>query len=295
LTKWLGIRCRFHPLFILMMLGSAVTGLFLEAATLFGVVLIHELGHVAAAKGFGWRVKEVQLLPFGGVAVVEELGTVPAREELIVALAGPLQHVWMVALAWAMQAAGAPGGDWWGYFLQVNVMIGLFNLLPVLPLDGGKVMLCLLSYAMSYHRSIVCSVWISLALSAGIVLAAIGQELHGGAGAHLQLNLAVIGVFLLVSNWFALKQRQFHFMRFLMSRSLRTKALIGRGTLAQPIVVTKGRRIADVVKLLMRDKYHLIYVLSERGRIQAVVPEQQLVSGFLEGKKPGSAVFELFM
>ncbi|MCD1258214.1 M50 family metallopeptidase [Paenibacillus athensensis] len=295
MTKWLGTRYRFHPLFILMMLGSAVTGLFLEAATLFGVVLIHELGHVAAAKGFGWRVKEVQLLPFGGVAVVEELGSVSAREELLVALAGPLQHVWMMALAWAMQAVGAPGGDWWGYFWQVNAMIAMFNLLPILPLDGGKVMMCLLSYAMSYHRAMVYSVWASLVLSSGVVLAAIGQGVFGGAGSRLQLNLAVIGLFLLVSNWYALKQRQFHFMRFLMNRSLRAESLIGQGALAQPIVVPKGRRIADVVKLLMRDKYHLIYVLGERGRIQAVVPEQQLVRGFLEGKKAGSAVSELFM
>ena len=78
------------------MIGCAFTGYFLEAITLFGIVLIHELGHLTAAKGFGWRVQEVQLLPFGGVLIVDELGTTSTREELIVALAGPLQHVWMI-------------------------------------------------------------------------------------------------------------------------------------------------------------------------------------------------------
>lgn len=44
----------------------------------------------------------------------------------------------------------------------------------------------------------------------------------------------------------------------------------------------------------MREKYHLIYIVNEAGRIQAILPEQQLVSGYLDGK-PGSAVSDLFM
>lgn len=60
-----------------MLLISVLTGYFIETVTLFGIVFIHEMGHVVAAKSFGWRVKEVQLLPFGGVAVVEEPGAYP--------------------------------------------------------------------------------------------------------------------------------------------------------------------------------------------------------------------------
>ncbi|MGO4271069.1 M50 family metallopeptidase [Paenibacillus sp. TAF58] len=291
MIKWAGTTYRFHPLFTLIMIGSTITGYFLEAVTLFGIVLVHELGHLAAAKGFGWRVREVQLLPFGGVLIVDELGTVPTREELIVSLAGPLQHVWMILVALLMKWVDGGANSWWDYFIEANLMIGLFNLIPVLPLDGGKVMQSLLGYLLSYHNTILYTTWISMILSLAMIVIAIIQLISG----HLPLNILVIGIFLLVSNWYAYRQLPYHFFRFLMGRGNRMSRLLSRGTLAQPIVITRHRTMAETLKLFMREKYHLIYIVGETGRIQAVLPEQQLVSGYLDGKKPGSAVSDLFM
>ncbi|MDF2647363.1 MAG: peptidase family [Paenibacillus sp.] len=291
MIKWAGTTYRFHPLFTLIMIGSAITGYFLEAVTLFGIVLVHEMGHLAAANGFGWRVREVQLLPFGGVLVVDELGTAPTHEELIVSLAGPLQHVWMILVALLMKWVDVGASSWWDYFIEANLMIGLFNLIPVMPLDGGKVMQSLLGYLLSYHNTILYTAWISMILSLAIIVIAIIQLISG----HLPLNILVIGIFLLVSNWYAYRQLPYHFFRFLIGRGNRMSQLLSRGTLAQPIVITRHRTMAETLKLFMREKYHLIYIVGETGRIQAVLPEQQLVSGYLDGKKPGSAVSDLFM
>jgi stage IV sporulation protein FB len=291
LIRWRGTLYRFHPLFTLVMLFSALTGYLVEALTLFGIVFIHEMGHTAAAMGLGWKVREVQLLPFGGVAVVDELGTVPLHEELIVALAGPFQHAWMILFALLMKIVAPSSLEWWNYFIEVNLMIGLFNLLPVLPLDGGRVLQCLFGYFMSYYRSLWLTTWLSLTLSAFVI----GFAIYGWFSNQLPLNLLVIGLFLLLSNWFSYRQLPFLFFRFLMSRGQRVSRLMMRGTLAQPIVVARQQKISNILKLFMREKYHLIYVMNEKGRIQAILPEQQLVSGFLDGKKPGSAVSELFM
>jgi stage IV sporulation protein FB len=291
LIKWRGIKYRFHPLFSLIIIGSIITGYFLEAITLFGIVCIHELGHLVAAKGFGWRVKEVQLLPFGGVVVVDELGGVPAREEIMVSLAGPLQHVWMIGFAYFMKFMDNGSSLWWDYFIEANLMIGLFNLMPVLPLDGGKVLQCLLGYIMPYHKSILYGALVSILLSLFVIGTSIYQVIEG----KLPLNLLAIGLFLLLSNWFGYKQLPYHFLRFLMSRGDRVSRLLMLGTLAQPIVVTKQRPLNDILRLFMREKYHLIYVVNEKGAIQAVLPEQLLVGGYLDGKKPRSAVSELFM
>ncbi|NEW04501.1 Zn-dependent protease [Paenibacillus sp. SYP-B3998] len=291
MIKWRGTTYRFHPLLTLVFIGAALTGYFLEAVTLFAIVFVHELGHLAAASGFGWRIREVQLLPFGGVLIVDELGSVSTREELVVALAGPLQHVWMILTAMLFQWLGVGEREWWNYFIEANIMIGLFNLLPVMPLDGGKVMQCLIGYVLSYHNTILYTTWISMSLSVGIICTAVFQFVNG----RLPLNLLVIGVFLLVSNWYAYRQLPYHFFRFLMARGQRVSQLLRKGTLAQPIIVTSRRTMAETLKLFMREKYHLIYVVNEKGRIQAILPEQQLVSGYLDGKKPGSAVSDLFM
>ena len=116
MIKWQRIRFRLHPLFIIIMLASIATGRFLELATLFAIVLIHELGHIAAAHGCGWTIKEVQLLPFGGVVEVEEAGTLPAREEAWVAIAGPLQNMWLAAAGWAVGQLGMGGSGMGGVF-----------------------------------------------------------------------------------------------------------------------------------------------------------------------------------
>ncbi|WP_248927396.1 M50 family metallopeptidase [Paenibacillus hamazuiensis] len=289
--EWGGFRFRFHPLFSILLLFSVITGYAAEMLILFGIVLIHELGHLTAAKGFGWQVREIQLLPFGGVLVVDEPGTVPAWEEIAVALAGPLQNVLMIAFAAACKWAGLWSGGWWDYFMQANLIIALFNLMPVLPLDGGKIMQSLLSYHLPYHRAIQWCAAASLVVSLTIVgMAFLRIGSHG-----IKLNVLIIGLFLIFSNWHTYRSVPYLFLRFLMHREARAGGFIVKGALAQPIVVNGRRKVADILRLFIKEKYHLIYVMDERGVIRAVLPEQRLLHTYFVDKKPGCAVSELLM
>ncbi|TVY11910.1 M50 family metallopeptidase [Paenibacillus cremeus] len=290
---WFGVKYRFHPLFSIVLLFSILTGYFVEVATLFGIVFIHELGHVAAAKSFGWRVKEVQLLPFGGVAVVEELAGVPAWQELAVALAGPLQNFWMVPVGWALTALGLFPPDWGGYFVQANVMIALFNLLPVLPLDGGKIMQAMISLWLPYQRTIQISAAVSLVLSGVLIAASLIHFITEKGG--IQLNWLMIGLFLFYSNWYDFRGMPYHFMRFLLNRETVLKRIWLRGTMARPIVVHGRRKVSDIVRLFMRDRYHLVYVLDEQGAIRHVVPEKTLLDFYFNETKRGLSVSELLI
>ena len=278
MIKWKGMTFRLHPLFVLVLLGSIATGYLTEVAVLFAIVLIHELGHVAAARTFGWNVVAVELLPFGGVAVMDKPGAVPAREDIIVALAGPLQNVMMILFAFAMSYFGLWSEAWSQYFIRANEMIALFNLLPILPLDGGRVLQSLCSLWLSFHRTIVLTYVSSLAFSFLLIGYALVHIAFGG----IPLNLLAIGMFLLYSNWYAYRNVPFYFMRFLMDREYRTIPLIARGTLAQPIVVGRQRGVGAILRLFMRERYHLIYVMNEQGKIVAVLPEQRLIQTYFQ-------------
>ncbi|WP_253735720.1 M50 family metallopeptidase [Paenibacillus sp. FJAT-26967] len=289
MSKWLQVRFRFHPLFTIVMLLSLATGHFLESATLFGIVFLHELGHYGAAAAFGWRVREIRLLPFGGVLIVDELASVPSREEMIVALAGPLQHVWLIALGLLCQSLAVGDPVWWQYFIEVNVMIGLFNLLPILPLDGGKLLQGVLGEWIPYQRTIVYAAWTSMVLSLLVTVWAVWPS---GSG-HIEMNLLMIGLFLFYQNWVHRKQLPYHFLRFLMNRQKVSERLAFMGTHARPIVVSGQRGIGEVVKLFMREKYHLIYIVGNQGRIQGTLPEQKLVDSYLLDKNRSSTVSDL--
>lgn len=274
------------------MLLSAFTGFFVEFLTLFGIVLIHEFGHVMAARSLGWRIKEVLLLPFGGVAEVDDASAASSRDEMIVALAGPLQNGIMITLALVMREWGTESDTaWWDYFLTANTIILLFNLLPVLPLDGGKILQAMLSYIMQYHHTLVMMTLSSLLLSAVMIVCAC--TLWSGPG--IQLNLAMIGAFLLYSNWMEYRNLSYRHLRFLIGRHRRTWGWIGRGTLAQPIVVNGQRTVGEVLRMFMREKYHLVYVLNQQGKICGVFTEQRVIEAFFDEKKVNSAVSDLLV
>lgn len=274
------------------MLGSVITGYFVELFTLFLIVFVHELGHVIVARSFGWTVREVKLLPFGGVAEVEEAGGVPAKEEAIVAIAGPLQNVWMGLAAWTCGELGVWDPSWAEYVWKANLMIGLFNLLPIHPLDGGKLLQAALSYTVNYYDMLLWSARISLLFSVLMIVSSLLPLIIYKDGA--QLNLLIVGLFLMMTNWTYYRNVPFLFYRFLMYRGRVTMHALTMGQIASPIIVNGRQSILSVARLFRRERYHLIYMVEAKSKEVKVLPEQKIVEGCLSENNPNRAVSELF-
>jgi stage IV sporulation protein FB len=272
-----GIELSLHPLFVLIMLFSVLTGQFLELITLFTIVLIHELGHVCAALVMGVTVKSVQLLPFGGVAVIEDHGRLTAGREIGIALAGPLQNGIMIMIAWGLGFLGLGNEAFLTYFIQANAIIALFNLLPILPLDGGKVLRAATSLMLPYYFTLLWSGRLSIAASILVVGYAL---LPLGAGGGLRLNILMIGAFLLYSNITDQRNMPYLFVAFLMNREAVYERHLLTGAVASPIVARAAKPLDDILRLFKRNQYHFVYVLNGEGNVVAVVPEQRLISSY---------------
>lgn len=125
---------------------------------LFACVVLHELGHSLVARSFGIRVKDITLLPIGGVAQLERMPDTPGRE-IVLALAGPLVNVVIAAALFVgltLRSAIGPwqdmsvfGDDLLARLMVVNVVLVAFNLLPSFPMDGGRVLRGVLAQFMS--------------------------------------------------------------------------------------------------------------------------------------------------
>lgn len=267
------------------MLTSVFTGHFLELIALFAIVFVHELGHVAAARLFGLSVISVQMLPFGGVAVIEDNGTLSSSREMIIALAGPLQNVLLIMLSTTLHVMGLWEGAFFFYFIQCNLLIALFNLLPVLPLDGGKIVQAICALCLPYHTTLVWSLRISLIFSFLIVVYAMVPMLLGKSGP--QLNLLMIGGFLLYSNYTDYRNIPYRFLRFLVGRDAAFTRHLLQGSLASPIIAEHSKPLDQILRLLRREKYHFIYIMNSQGVIFSVIPEQRIISSYLRGDPGG--------
>ena len=117
----------------------------LIALLFFGSVLAHELSHALVARRFGLKVREITLFIFGGAATLEGETKRPWDEALIAA-AGPLMSLVIAAILFGIDAVihqpqlGAITG-WLGF---INLTLGLFNLIPGFPMDGGRILHALL-------------------------------------------------------------------------------------------------------------------------------------------------------
>jgi len=154
-----GIDLFLHPTFLLLLawVWMANPGSGLEAVLLttsvFGCVLLHELGHALTARRFGIGTADITLYPIGGVARLERMPRAPGAE-LLIALAGPAVNV---AIAGALLALQWASGGWAPYvgpsmldqfasaLVRINLGLALFNLIPAFPMDGGRVLRALLS------------------------------------------------------------------------------------------------------------------------------------------------------
>lgn len=174
-----GIDVRLHLSFLLMLPlgamlfgGSGAAGMLFGAlmvVLLFGSVLLHELGHALTARALGVPVREIQLLPVGGVAILGRPVLNPGHE-LLITIMGPVVNVLIVVLLafvaifsgiagrlgpeTLIHTIGAPGFDgivlW---LIQANALLALFNLLPAFPLDGGRITRAVLAFIMPYRRA----------------------------------------------------------------------------------------------------------------------------------------------
>jgi Zn-dependent protease/CBS domain-containing protein len=136
--------------------GPWVWGLVLAVA-LFASVLVHELAHSLYARGVGIRVRGITLLMIGGVSEIEEQPHRPGQEALM-AFVGPVTSLVLGALlllaayglqwlpALDLQLAVATLGE-------INLFLGLFNLLPAFPMDGGRILRALLTRPLGALRA----------------------------------------------------------------------------------------------------------------------------------------------
>lgn len=186
------MRVRIHPLMIVYALLIAVCASWHVLLGTFAALAIHEAGHCLAGRIAGETMRSVELTPFGGVITY---GGSPRKglPGFAVAAAGPLSNY--LAMLLAPYGSVVLGAELTRAFVQANLAMLCINLLPALPLDGGRMVFCVGYYLLPVSALI--TVLTRLGMAAGVMMLALA-----GYGLRMlgQMNgsLVIVGIYLMI-------------------------------------------------------------------------------------------------
>lgn len=167
---------------------------------IFTCITLHELGHAMMARSYGVHVPRILLMPIGGLAEFDSIPRRP-RSELAIALAGPAVNFGVVVLLLILVPWPSP---WWVAGLpnnlvefaqdmvRFNLFMGLFNLIPVFPMDGGRVLRASLAMRLRYLQATTIAATIGKILASVLALYMIWPPSHY-LGAALFVFIFVAG------------------------------------------------------------------------------------------------------
>ncbi|MDK2856185.1 MAG: stage sporulation protein [Bacillota bacterium] len=285
--RFAGVRVTLNNYFLLVLLAYAWWGLFPEALAVFGAALLHEVAHMVAARAYGLTVRELELLPFGGVARIEDLDLVSLEPEVetAVALAGPLQNVVLAGAARLLAGYEIWDASQAAIFWRANLGLALFNLLPGLPLDGGRVLRAYLSCRLPWRQA--------TEVSAGVGQAVGGALVFLGAVLYRQglpaLTTALLGAFLLAAASGERRWAGLTLLRYLAHKQTE----LGRGEVLTGRLLVAGAdtRLKDVMREFGTRRYHLIWVVNRERNLAGVLGEDEFITA-LFGLGPGATLGE---
>lgn len=186
---------KIHIFFYLVSLILILTGYIKDLIYIMFIILFHELGHILIGIYYKWKIEKVIILPFGAITIFNTKINIKLKEEFLVTIMGPLFQ----SILFLINN---------NKFIYYNKLLLIFNLIPIIPLDGSKLLNIILNKMFSFYKSNLLSIIISIILI--IILFTLNNNLIG----------TFIIIFLSIKVIESIKNNKYIFNKFLFERYL---------------------------------------------------------------------------
>lgn len=229
------IHIKFDNTFYMFSLLILLSGMFKEFTFVFILIFFHELGHALTGILLGFKLDKIIIYPYGGLTKFNNLENINLNKELIMLIMGPIcQIITYIILITKFK---------YPYIKVYHYSILIFNLLPILSLDGGKLLNIILNKFFSYLKSFYISVFTSIFVIIGLIIYCIVY--------YNNLNLLLISLFLLFKLYLSYKNIKYSYQRFLLERYLYNFDF-------------KKRKVSKNIYNFYKESYHYIDFLNEK-------------------------------
>lgn len=265
ITRFLYIHILILPLLLIAFLTESQMTFFIA----FGTVLVHELCHLFAALILNVKVYSVIIMPFGMTLRLDNKVLRTPKKETLIALAGPLSNAVMLIFAYFYRGS-SPN---YYLFIVINLALLFLNLLPIPPLDGGRIARCFfiknfgLMSGMKIMRRIS-KIFIFIIFALGIFLLITFRN---------NISLLMVGAFLLYNLTDEKKVSDVLIMRELIyeKEKLKEKALIPCKTLC----IHKNTPARRVLRKLNLSTFYIVTIIDDDLKILRTVTESDFIKG----------------
>lgn len=264
-----GIRLRLNPLTPLMLTLAAVFSGGGALLTALCALALHESAHLLTALKLSARLDEIELMPFGGAIRLYALWEMPAARLIAISLAGPAANALaacLLTLGVYISPAFAPNAQ---ALIEVNLILALFNLLPALPLDGGRALCALLTRKTGQRRAVSTGIWAGRALAIIMLCAVLAAFIYTG---KLYLYLVCSAAYIIASGERERRQAEGARLRALLLASDAPNA----PEEARWVAARANDSVYAAARMISPGKPHLIAVLDESGDFMCAVSQQRI-------------------
>jgi len=233
-------------------------------------LIVHEASHIFVSLVQGEKLHKLRVFPIGLNAVFCK-NIYKDTNNFLINISGPLSNILISLLCFLLSTYYLPRSDNMSFFILTNVFLAVFNMIPIIPLDGGKIFRDILISQIGLFKAHKYTRRVTKGMGLFIILVGIIQ-LHGNI---FNFSLIFLGSYI----FYCLKyeESEVYFMNiknlvYKRSRFLRKGVYPGR-----ELVVIKTMRLGDIVKDMDFDRFHIIYVLDEDMRLAKIFTEQEII------------------
>ncbi|MFP4016878.1 MAG: M50 family metallopeptidase [Halanaerobiales bacterium] len=270
-----GLTIRVNPLFLLILTIFFLLGMIDQVLIAFSLVILHEFVHVFTAIYYGFKVTKIELFPFGGMAEYNGLLEMEPWHEIKVAVVGPLFNIVFAVVIYCLLYLNIiEANKYINLLLEYNIVIASINLIPILPLDGGRVLrgFLILIYGIKKGNVIafrIARFFVYIGILLGILVLVFNRA-----------NIWFLFFFFFIYGMINKEEKQlfYYFLRYLSRRNDRIndftiKELSGS-------VVYYNLPIKDAIYYINPVKYNLFFVLDNSFNIEGVISESRLIKSY---------------
>ena len=261
---------RVHILFLPLIAASFISNYHIMFLTAYICAMLHEFGHIISSYLLGIKVSHIEVLPFGVCAKLKSEIIKNPSYEIAIAASGPLVNIILSIIAYFFRNS-IPINDFI-YWEQLNLSLAAINLIPALPLDGGRIMRAFLTKKIGSVRAYN----ISVKLSCIPISLLLGISIYSLLTNCFNFSLILISSFLLGN--LCLEQR--NISKNVLSEMLNYNSKLEKNSLTRSYVITahKSTPARLILRSLSYDRYYIICVVDDKLQITKTLTEGEVIS-----------------